>query len=226
MRTATAALLCLCCWRLPAQGPAAIPHIAVVRGVVLECDDQHAGGEFSVRLPDNEVLRYRFDEKTAVERDNYPIDVPRLHPGERVEVVSEAVPGSLLRLARTVHVILAPDPPSGRPRGGITPLAAPQLATVRAPHASRLLDDMPLWRGNLSFSGVVTHLGQSGLVLRTREGDRNIRLLPNTRYLENGVLVDAATLRPNMRVFILAGRNLNNEVEGYRVIWGQILRPE
>jgi hypothetical protein len=38
-------------------------------------------------------------------------------------------------------------------------------------------------------------------------------------------MVEPADLKPNMRVFVRAGRNLYNEVEAYQVIWGTILMP-
>src|SRR3954469_6810317 len=76
---------------------------ALIRGVLLERDTP-ATGEFSVRNGENQVFRYHFDAKTYVERENQMIDVPRLQPGEKVEVVSDSVPGSILRYARTVHV--------------------------------------------------------------------------------------------------------------------------
>src|SRR6476661_9080936 len=81
------------------------PSAALVRGVLLERDSQQPSGQFSVRLPDNQVFRYQFDRKTYVEREKQLIDVPRLNPGEKVEVVSDVVPGSSLRYARTIHVM-------------------------------------------------------------------------------------------------------------------------
>src|ERR1043166_4489993 len=87
-----------------AQTPVS-PSSALVRGVLLERDSQPASGQFSVRTADNQVLRYAFDRKTYVEREKDLIDVPRLKPGEKVEVISDAVSGSALRYARTIHVI-------------------------------------------------------------------------------------------------------------------------
>jgi hypothetical protein len=64
------------------------------------------------------------------------------------------------------------------------------------------------------------------VVLHTREaGDQCILLRQDTRYLANGEVVDAAALKPNMRVFVRAGKNLYDEVEAYQVIWGAILNP-
>jgi hypothetical protein len=43
--------------------------------------------------------------------------------------------------------------------------------------------------------------------------------------VDNGDTVEAADLRPNMRVFVRAGRNIYQQVEAYQVIWGKILEP-
>jgi hypothetical protein len=90
---------------------------------------------------------------------------------------------------------------------------------------------MPGWAeraapaGNLSFSGVVLRLGENRLVLRTREGEQTLLLRPDTRYLENGEIVEAAALKPTMRVFVRAGQNIWEQVEAFQVIWGVILEP-
>ena len=111
---------------LAAQAPVPAASSALVRGVLLE-RDASAGGQFSVRLADNQVLRYQFDRKTYVEREKQLIDVPRLEPGDKIEVVSDSVPGSALRYARTIHVLGdMPRPPRSaspaRPRS--TPASA------------------------------------------------------------------------------------------------------
>jgi len=207
-RVRTAGLLCWLCSMLAAQPPG--PESPLVCGVVLERDPEAAGGEFSVRLDDSQVLRYRFDDKTLVDRDHYPINVPRLRPGEKVEVLSDHVAGSLLRYARTIHVVLP-----------AVVEARPPLRRTTVPRA----DEHFLWRPSLSLSGVVGRLHRDRLLLHTRDGDRTVLLLPDTRYFENGDIVDAGSLGPNMRVFIQAGKNLYDEIEGYRVIWGKILAP-
>src|SRR5450759_1465515 len=64
------------------------------------------------------------------------------------------------------------------------------------------------------------------VVLHTRAaGDLSILLRKDTRYLADGQLVDAESLKPNMRVFVRAGKDLYNEIEAYQVIWGKILTP-
>ncbi len=202
------AVLLLGAWILSAETQPA----ALVRGVLLERDAQPASGEFSVRLPDNRVYRFQFDGKTYVEREEQLIDVPRLKPGEKVEVLSDALPDSVLRYARTIHVIYDPPPP--RP---------PTLGRLRP--ASRLADDR-VPAGTLTYAGVVARLSGERLVLHTRDGGEQALLLrKDTRYLLNGEIVDPATLQPNMRVFVRAGKDLWDQIEAYQVIWGKILEP-
>lgn len=74
---------------------------SVARGVLLKRD----ASEFSVRAPDNEVLRFTFDRRTSVERDHETIDMARLGPGDQVEVISEKLEGIALRHALTVHLL-------------------------------------------------------------------------------------------------------------------------
>jgi hypothetical protein len=65
------------------------------------------------------------------------------------------------------------------------------------------------------------------LYMRSRDGERSsIRLRPDTRYLMEGEPAEIGSLRANLVVFIRAGKNLDNEVEAYQVVWGQILQPE
>src|SRR5437868_13491341 len=87
------------------------PAPALVRGVVLECDSQTAAGELAIRDADNQVFRYRFDAKTYAERDDQLIQASRLKPGEKVEVVSDRLPATVLRYARTIHVVQPVPPP-------------------------------------------------------------------------------------------------------------------
>jgi hypothetical protein len=189
------------------------PSPALIRGVLLERDLPTAAGEFSVRASDNQVFRYRFDAKTYVERENQMIDVPRLQPGEKVEVVSDTVPGSVLRYARTIHVYQDAPPPR--------PLTAGRL------RAYRTAADRSLPTGTLTYSGVVFRLTGERIVLHMREGgDQTILLRKDTRFLENGENVEAGNLKPNMRVFVKAGKDLYDQVEAYQVIWGSILDPK
>ena len=204
--SACLALLCAAGWAQTSPGA------ALIRGVLLERDAQPAG-EFSVRIPDNSVLRYRFDQKTYVEREKQLVDVPRLDPGEKVEVVSDSVPGSLLRYARTIHVIA--DPPPARPLGAGRYRAAKRSLPERLPV------------GNLTYSGVVYRVNADRIILHVRSGtDQTLLLRKDTRFLQNGEIVEAEALKPNTRVFVRAGKDVYEQVEAYQVVWGSILSPE
>ena len=185
-------------------------NAALVRGVVLECDTRPSG-ELSIRTADNEVLRYQFDAKTYAEREEHLIEAGRVKPGEQVEVISDRMPGSLVRYARTIHVI-QPTPP---PR----PLSQGRLRAYNPKQD-------PVRTGNLTYSGVVYRLSDERVLIHTREaGDLAILLRKDTRYLQDGVVVEPADLKLNMRVFVRAGKDLYGEVEAYQVIWGTILTP-
>lgn len=185
----------------------------VTTGVLLERDANVASGEFSVRDSDNQVYRFQFDGKTSVRLDNLASDLNRINPGEKVEVEADAVPGSLLRYARLI-----------RAAAPVTPRLT--LADTRLRSAAR----SPLERvpqvGTLTFAGVVSRLNSQSMVLRTRVGEQTLLIRKDTHYVDNGDTVEAAELRPNMRVFIRAGKNLYEQVEVYQVIWGNILEPK
>jgi hypothetical protein len=192
-------------WLLAADTPYQSP---ILRGVVLECD-QRPAGELAIRAADNEVLRYQFDKRTYVERNEQMIEASRLQPGEKVEIVSDRAPGFVLRYARTIHVVqptVAPRPQ----RTGMPKPYNPRTENVRT--------------GSLSYSGVVYRVNAEKFVLHTREaGDLPILLRNDTRYLEDGQVVGLASLKPNMRVFVNAGKGLYDEVEAYQIVWGRIL---
>jgi hypothetical protein len=79
----------------------------------------------------------------------------------------------------------------------------------------------------MTFSGMVVRLSPEMMVLRTRSEPRQtIQLRPDTRYVSDGVRADAADLKVNTHVFVRCGRNLDDEIEAYQVIWGGIVRPE
>jgi hypothetical protein len=193
---------------MAAQTPQNSP---ILRGVVLECE-QRTAGELSIRAVDNEVLRYQFDRRTYVERDEKMIEAARLLPGEKVEIVSDRAPGFTLRYARTIHVIQQ-----------VAPVRPQRNSSMPRPYNERT-DSVRT--GTLTYSGVVYRVSADKFVLHTREaGDLPILLRNDTRYLQDGQVVDLASLKPNMRVFVRAGKDLYNEVEAYQVIWGKIMAP-
>ncbi len=199
-----------------AQTPAAAERPpALVRGILLERDAPVPEGEFSVRRDDNRVFRYRFDRNTYVEREHDLIDVARLRPGDKVEVVSDAIPGFTLRYARTVHVLEIPGPP---PR-----LTGAGQGRYRA---YRNVEDRTIPLGSLTYSGVVFRITPERILIHTRDGEQALAIGKDTRYVQDGEVVPAGALKPNTRVFVRAGRDLYDQVEAYQVMWGSILAPQ
>jgi hypothetical protein len=188
---------------LPAQ-PAGL-----VRGVLTE----NSSAAFAVRTAAGISYQYRADNKTWIERDNMRIRPSALLPGEILEIVSDRDPDPV-RYARLVHVI-SKSAPHIRPfsAGGIYRLNTPGVSVAANP--------------NLTFTGIIAARDGQRLILRTRfDGEKFLYLRQDTQYLHDGGPVDAASLRPNTRVFIVAARNLDREIEAYQVIWGEILEPD
>jgi hypothetical protein len=193
-----------------AQEPA---PVGIVRGDLLERQVSEDGGEFLVRTVSNRVFRFAFDGKTYIEREKQRITPDVLKEGETLEIVSDQMPGLALRYARTVHVVEPTRPP--RPSW-----SAGRLRAYRSP-IERLVP-----RGDQNLSGLISRVNESRLVLRTRSsGNKLIFLRPDTAFLENGLQVESVSLKPNIRVFVRAGKNLDNELEAFQVIWGDILQP-
>ena len=191
------------------------PFSGVIRGVLIECDHTGPAGEFSLRAnSSNQVYRFRFDAKTYVEREEQRISIERLQKGDSIEVVGDRDEGVAVHYARTVHVSAAPRPLRAE-------ASSSRSRTYRASPIELLFP-----RGNLTYSGVIARLTVDRLVLHTRqEGEKTILLRLDTRYVAGGIMVDAAELKPNTRVFVRAGKNLEDQVEAYQVIWGEILQP-
>jgi hypothetical protein len=195
---------------LAAQQPA---PAGVVRGELLEWDAGETAGELVIGTADHHVFHFLFDARTYVERDKQCISIGQLRKGDALEIVSDRVSALSLGYARTVHVLDR----QAQAR------AAAQSARLRA-YRSPIENIAP--RGDLTFSGIISRLHSQWLVLRTRlDGEKAILLRRDTRYLEDGFQVDAASLKPNTRVFVRAGRNLDDELEAYQVVWGEILFP-
>jgi hypothetical protein len=180
----------------------------IVRGTLIE-RDRTESGEFTVRAADSHIYRFRFDARTYVEQDDRPAAMADLEKGETLEIVSDRGAGPSARYARIVRAL------SGRP-------PARRARVV-------LLDDL-FPRGNLTFAGVVAQVSGNVLVLRTRvrgqARETRIRLRPDTRYLQDGVPAEASALAANTHVFVRGGESLDNEIEAYQVIWGEILKPD
>jgi hypothetical protein len=181
----------------------------VVHGVLVRRDPGVRSGQLTLRTADDRVLRYRFDPQTYVERDSRTIEIAQLQAGEQLEVVSEAMPGTALRAARSIHVISAALPAHHLP--------TPPLRRV----------PVEIAKDTVTISGLVRSVTAARLLLHTREGeDREIVLRPDTRYVDNGEVVAGTSLKSNMRVSVRGAQNEANHIEAIEVIWGSMLAPK
>lgn len=182
--------------------------MGIVRGDLIEWQGSSARGEVVIRAPEGNVYRCACDSKTYIERDKQRISIITLKPGDKIELVADYRSTAGKCYAMMVHVLDAAPPP------------APFRRTL--PYRSATESIFP--RGNLTYAGVVMKLTPEHLLLRIRGGDeQRITLREDTRYLADGAVVEAASLHVNTRVFIRAGKNFEDEVEAFQVVWGDIL---
>lgn len=176
-------------------------RVGVVRGRVL----QISSSTIDIDTSAGKTVQCGLDQKTYMEREGQRVFAGALRTDDPVELIVDRKSGSCY--ARTVRIV--------SPNTRI-------LAT--RPYRSSLEYVFP--RGNVTFSGVVRRLNAHVLVLRTREEpERMVLLRDDTRYLEAGLPADFSRLAVNTRVFIRGGKNIENDLEAYQVIWGEIAGP-
>lgn len=181
--------------------------LTVVRGSVTSWTPMAGGkGLFTVRTVDYRTEQCSYDTSTFFARLGQKASLPG-DLGERVEVICDRN-GHAECFARTIRTWQMPT----------TTLPA------RSSYSSYL--DSMLPRGNLVLSGIVTAVDDK-LTLRTRKGEEMVlRLREDTRFLSSGVAGKKADLALNTTVFVRAGRNFENVLEAYQVVWGSILKVE
>jgi hypothetical protein len=189
-----------------------IAPIGIVRGVLAGCDPTH----LTITDEDSHTFRFVTDGRTFIERDHQRIYCPKLSKGDHMEIVSDRSTELGARYARLVSVVNFDLRP--RRRAVILPRAPLPYEDPTASWAPR---------GSLTLTGVVLRSESAGMVLRTRiDGQKWILLRKDTRFREDGLLVEPSSLRASTRVFVRAGPSLDGEVEAYEVVWGEILSPD
>jgi hypothetical protein len=187
--------------------------IGIVRGDLVEWDGEMTQGDILVRTPPDRIYTCQFDNHTYLERDGQRIGLQALKTGDHLELVADHKPGSQRCYARTIRVVektVAPVNPGYR---------------VNLRRSNTIIDQI-YPRGNLTFSGVIIRMTPQMMVVRTRtEGEKTILLRQDTRYMDSGLPAEISMLAVNTRVSIRGGKNLDNELEAYQVIWGQIEGP-
>jgi len=111
------------------------------------------------------------------------------------------------------------------PAFGQTPSRAG--AYPRPGEPRRVLTQFDLWypRGNLTFAGVVLRVTPETVTVRTRHnGVQTFVLRKDTFYLGDGLQLELSNLKKNTCVFIRAGKNFEEDLEAYQIVWGSIVR--
>lgn len=182
------------------------PAPGIVRGALLQAE----AGVLQVRQASGSILRCGFDTHTWIERDRKRVQMDALDYGVPVEVLTDTRAGRCY--TRTVRL----NPP----------VAAIPL-TRRSATATRSSFESIFPRGNLTFAGVVIRRSPTLLVVRTRtEPEKMVTLREDTRYLDSGLPTSASELAVNTRVFIRGGKNFENDLEAFQVVWGEIAGPK
>lgn len=191
----------------PPRAPVPEMPSGFVRGAMAAWDGTANAGQITVRAADGTLSSCGYDYRSWFDRAHERIAVSKLIAGDPLEVLADRKPGQRNCYVRIVHVL---DPiPASRAR---------RVAAVKPPQP-------PLPRGDRTISGAVIRRDGSTLYLKTREGESAVQLRADTAYYGDGIRLDASALAINTRVFLRAGRNLDGEIEAYRVMWGQIVEP-
>jgi len=181
--------------------------VGFTQGDVVSWTGSPRSGELTIRNVEKAVYSCRFDAYTYFEREHQMIQVNVLAAGDPVEVLADRRPGSATCYARTVQVVEPPAKPLRRWRAVASPTE----------------DFAP--RGDLAFGGLVLHRDADAIVIKTRTGELRVNLRPDTRFLSDGLRLDAAALMVNLHVFVRAGHDIYGQLEAFQVIWGEIIAP-
>ena len=185
-----------------------------LKGDFLSWTGTPRSGQFVFQSAGNRIYSCTYDNKTYIERDKRLITIASTEKGDHLEIVSDYRNDSMVCYARLVHVV---DPQRAYSAPGVRP---------RAKATNRPIEPFGP-RGNMTLSGLVMGVGSNVLTLKSRSGEyQKIHLRADTRYSTGGQTAEAANLRNNTLVFVRCSRNLENEVEAYQVVWGEILRPD
>ena len=180
----------------------------IVRGTLVQAE----GGLLQIRQTSGSTLGCGFDSRTWIERDRKRLQMDALENGVAVEAVTDSRVGRCY--TRTLRLIPA------------SALLTPVVARKPLPPARSALESI-YPRGNLTFAGVVIRRSPTLLVLRTRtEPEKTVHLREDTRFLDSGAPASSSDVAVNTRVFIRGGKNFENNLEAFQVIWGQIDGPQ
>jgi hypothetical protein len=184
-----------------------------LKGTFVSWAGSPRSGRFVFETAVNQLYSCSFDDKTYIERENRRVAISAAEKGDRLELVSDHKPDAVTCYTRVLHII---DPPRTYLMPGVRP----------RPRAARPVEPLRP-RGDMTVSGIVLRVSSDLLTLKSRSGEQQTILLrPDTRYSTEGQTAEAGNLRVNTLVFVRCGKNIEDQVEAYHVVWGEILQPQ
>ena len=185
-----------------------------VRGRLQAKAVEGTDGELTLRTGNLLVWSIRVDAGTRYEWRAKEVSVAETRPGDFLEIEYESDPRKRAGRGKVVRILEAPW--------------EKRLAeAARLPWLYRSPTERFAPRGALTFTGVVLRVSDDRLVLLTRKREELvITLRHDTQFAGDGVRVARSELQPNKLVYVRGGRNIDQEIEAYQVVWGKILRPE
>ncbi|MDX2178720.1 MAG: hypothetical protein SFV18_03940 [Bryobacteraceae bacterium] len=182
------------------------PPLGLLTADLDRWEGSYDGGHLLLKLDSALEYQCRFDGRSFFERDGRRVSIGTLRPGDRLEIMTDRTTNASLCFARRVKVM---------PAGYVAPQGLVRATEHFAP------------RGNLLYSGVVVRRDDRRFTIRVRDGiEHTVLLRPDTRFVLDGTTTDASVVAVNARIFVRAGLNLDDEVEAYQVVKGEIMQPE
>ncbi|MBI3679172.1 MAG: hypothetical protein HY235_02020 [Acidobacteria bacterium] len=185
--------------------------LPLTRGVFQGWTGTDSSGSFLLETPDKQSHRCSYTSRTHFEREQRRTAVSTIQTGQTLDVLSER--SHELPLCRALIV-------------RIVNLEQPFLHNTRRSVLMQYQTDVFVPRGNVFLAGVVLRAEQDSILLRTRSGSRYLVMLrKDTRFADSGMRSERDRLPFSRPVYVRAGRNLDNDLEAYSVVWGDILKP-
>ena len=178
------------------------------RGGMLDFQGTVASGTLRAKNATGEVYTCGYDAKSYLELAKQRVKVDQLREGDPLEVLAYRRAGETACYVLSLQVL--PPQVNARPtkRLDVTPSKSIRPPVVR--------------HGTLNIAGVVTKLSDSSITVRTRTEERTFLLRGDTRYLGNGLKMDAKDVSVNQHLSVEAGRNLEGQFEAYQLTWGEL----
>jgi len=159
------------------------------------------------------IQRCRITPQTYLARETLRVTPIGVRVGDFVEVIADFRDAQRC-VALTLYIKPLEQSPKDR-----------AMSPYWRPPTQGFLDNL-FPRGLITLTGIVERVTDQEVLLWTRaQRKMTFSLRPDTVFSENGLPVGQASLAPQTRVFLRAGRSFEGALEAYQIVWGDILFP-